>query len=267
MNRVTLNMPTKSPFVSLLSTAPSFSPATHLHEPLTTPPMRGVTSPPDPNKVETNFVKGGTCSMNPNKIRGWQFRIRSREHRDDEIIVITDSLYVLSQYAINVLHKPEIICCVKSDTDRKKTLEAFKSDKEPTLYLLFFQAYVFLKITLYIVSETIFCSSAAATLVHNSNLLGLLEAEFRNANDTLTVLGAHEELVVSLPGLEIVSGFSVGLDKVDLGYDEEKGIKVTNRPYVLTDNVYALAIGLRFVTLKGICESDRYVIENEGGPN
>ncbi|GJW11270.1 zinc finger, CCHC-type containing protein [Tanacetum coccineum] len=38
--------------------------------------------------------------------------------------------------------------------------------------------------------------------------------------------GAQKEHVDSLPGLEIVSGFSIGLDKVDLGYDEEKGFKL-----------------------------------------
>ena len=49
-------------------------------------------------------------------------------------------------------------------------------------------------------------SSAAATLVHNSNLLGLLEAEVRNANDTLITLSVlellyevfHHSIIVSL---------------------------------------------------------------------
>ncbi|GKC91165.1 tetratricopeptide-like helical domain-containing protein [Tanacetum coccineum] len=136
MNRVTLNMPRESPFVPLLSIDPSLSPTTLLHEPLAIPPMRRVTLPPDPNKGYLGFERKTTYrirpnSMNPYKIRGWQFCIRSREQRDNVIIVIAYSLYVLSQYAIGVLHKPEIICYVKSDTDGKKTLAAFKSDKEP----------------------------------------------------------------------------------------------------------------------------------------
>ncbi|PWA82402.1 hydroxyphenylpyruvate reductase [Artemisia annua] len=69
--------------------------------------------------------------------------------------------------------------------------------------------------------------------------------------------GADKELIDSLPCLEIVSSFSVGLDKVDLGYCKEKGIKVTNTPDVLTDDVADLAIGLMLSTLRGICESDR----------
>ncbi|GJW99951.1 hydroxyphenylpyruvate reductase-like protein [Tanacetum coccineum] len=71
--------------------------------------------------------------------------------------------------------------------------------------------------------------------------------------------GADKELIDSLPGLEIVSSFSVGLDKVDLGYCKEKGIKVTNTPDVLTDDVADLAIGLMLATLRGICECDRFV--------
>ncbi|GJY13528.1 hydroxyphenylpyruvate reductase [Tanacetum coccineum] len=302
MNRVTLNMPRESPFVPLLSIAPSLSPATLLHEPLSILPMRRVTSPPDPNKGYLGFERKttyrirlnrcssyigsgqpGLCSMNPYKIRGWQFRIRSREHRDNAIIVIAYSLYVLSQYAIGVLHKPEIICYVKSDTDGKKTLEAFKSDKEPNTISTILSS-IMLSYLCFMALQCL--NHQSATLVHNSNLLGLLEAEVRNANDkliTLSVLellyevgasldmslddlirnnkkkfgvhggrgsdpgptrcfnnrGAQKEHVDSLPGLEIVSGFSIGLDKVDLGYDEEKGFKVTNRPYLLTDDVDA----------------------------
>ncbi|XP_023761859.1 glyoxylate/hydroxypyruvate/pyruvate reductase 2KGR [Lactuca sativa] len=74
-----------------------------------------------------------------------------------------------------------------------------------------------------------------------------------------TKVGADRELIDSLPALEIVSSFSVGLDKVDLGHCKEKGIRVTNTPDVLTEDVADLAIGLMLATLRGICECDRYV--------
>ncbi|XP_071691988.1 glyoxylate/hydroxypyruvate/pyruvate reductase 2KGR-like [Rutidosis leptorrhynchoides] len=67
------------------------------------------------------------------------------------------------------------------------------------------------------------------------------------------------EFIESLPALEIVSSFSVGLDKIDLEYCKEKGIRVTNTPDVLTDDVADLAIGLILTTLRRICECDRYV--------
>lgn len=71
--------------------------------------------------------------------------------------------------------------------------------------------------------------------------------------------GADSNLIDSLPSLEIVSSFSVGLDKIDLGKCKEKGIRVTNTPDVLTEDVADLAIGLILTTLRGICACDRYV--------
>ncbi|KAF9616468.1 hypothetical protein IFM89_029765 [Coptis chinensis] len=72
-------------------------------------------------------------------------------------------------------------------------------------------------------------------------------------------VGASSELIDSLPKLEIVSSYSVGLDKIDLNKCKEKGIRVSNTPDVLTDDVADLAIALILSTLRRICESDRYV--------
>lgn len=71
--------------------------------------------------------------------------------------------------------------------------------------------------------------------------------------------GADVKLIESLPKLEIVSSFSVGLDKIDLKKCKEKGIRVTNTPDVLTEDVADLAIGLMLAVLRRLCECDRYV--------
>lgn len=71
--------------------------------------------------------------------------------------------------------------------------------------------------------------------------------------------GADANLIDSLPKLEIVSSFSVGLDKIDLKKCKEKGIRVTNTPDVLTEDVADLAIGLMLAVLRRLCECDRYV--------
>lgn len=71
--------------------------------------------------------------------------------------------------------------------------------------------------------------------------------------------GADAELINTLPGLEIVSSFSVGVDKIDLDKCKEKGIRVTNTPDVLTEDVADLAIGLILAVLRRLCECDRYV--------
>ncbi|XP_047329597.1 glyoxylate/hydroxypyruvate/pyruvate reductase 2KGR-like [Impatiens glandulifera] len=72
-------------------------------------------------------------------------------------------------------------------------------------------------------------------------------------------IGANANLIDALPSLEIVSSFSVGLDKVDLAKCKDKGIRVTNTPGVLTEDVADLAIGLMIALLRRLCESDRYV--------
>ncbi|GLT76196.1 hypothetical protein SLA2020_478690 [Shorea laevis] len=71
--------------------------------------------------------------------------------------------------------------------------------------------------------------------------------------------GADAQLIEALPKLEIISSFSVGLDKIDLAKCKEKGIRVTYTPDVLTDDVADLAIGLMLAVLRKLCESDRYV--------
>ncbi|KAJ6389502.1 hypothetical protein OIU77_027764 [Salix suchowensis] len=71
--------------------------------------------------------------------------------------------------------------------------------------------------------------------------------------------GADAQLIHQLPNLEIVSSFSVGLDKIDLAKCKERGIRVTNTPDVLTDDVADLAIGLMLAVLRRLCQSDRYV--------
>ncbi|KAF7843357.1 hydroxyphenylpyruvate reductase [Senna tora] len=71
--------------------------------------------------------------------------------------------------------------------------------------------------------------------------------------------GADAELINALPKLEIVSSFSVGVDSIDLNKCKEKGIRVTNTPDVLTDEVADLTIGLILALLRRLCECDRYV--------
>ncbi|XP_054781453.1 glyoxylate/hydroxypyruvate/pyruvate reductase 2KGR-like [Prosopis cineraria] len=71
--------------------------------------------------------------------------------------------------------------------------------------------------------------------------------------------GADAALIDALPKLEIVSSFSVGVDKIDLNKCREKGIRVTNTPDVLTDEVADLTIGLILAVLRRLCECDRYV--------
>ncbi|WVZ72922.1 hypothetical protein U9M48_021304 [Paspalum notatum var. saurae] len=71
--------------------------------------------------------------------------------------------------------------------------------------------------------------------------------------------GADAELIDALPALEIVASFSVGIDRVDLAKCRDRGIRVTNTPDVLTDDVADLAVGLAIAVLRRIPQADRYV--------
>ncbi|KAM0913603.1 hypothetical protein ACQ4PT_012037 [Festuca glaucescens] len=70
---------------------------------------------------------------------------------------------------------------------------------------------------------------------------------------------ADSALIDALPALEIVASFSVGIDRVDLAKCRERGIRVTNTPDVLTDDVADLAVGLAIAALRKIPQADRYV--------
>ncbi|TQD91551.1 hypothetical protein C1H46_022846 [Malus baccata] len=83
---------------------------------------------------------------------------------------------------------------------------------------------------------------------------GAVRAVIGNAGN-----GADVGLIEALPELEIIASFSVGIDKVDLEKCREKGIRVTNTPDVLTDDVADLAIGLALGVLRRLCEADGYV--------
>ncbi|CAH9135649.1 unnamed protein product [Cuscuta epithymum] len=71
--------------------------------------------------------------------------------------------------------------------------------------------------------------------------------------------GTDSGLIDSLPNLEIVSTCSVGYDKIDLAKCRERGIRVTNTPNVLTDEVADAAIALVLATLRRICAADAFV--------
>jgi hydroxypyruvate reductase len=70
-------------------------------------------------------------------------------------------------------------------------------------------------------------------------------------------------LLDQLPKLEIISVFGVGYDGVPVAYCKERGIKVTNTPDVLTDDVADVALGLILMTGRGFAKLNRFARAGE----
>jgi len=70
-------------------------------------------------------------------------------------------------------------------------------------------------------------------------------------------------LLDALPKLEIISVFGVGYDGVPVDYCRQRGIKVTNTPDVLTDDVADVAVGLIMMTGRGFVRLNRFVHAGE----
>ena len=72
-------------------------------------------------------------------------------------------------------------------------------------------------------------------------------------------LGASNDLINSLPKLEIISFFGVGLDAIDLAYAKSKKICVTITPDVLTSDVADIAMGLCLAVARNIPQGETHV--------
>ncbi|CAN4122252.1 unnamed protein product [Withania somnifera] len=80
-------------------------------------------------KQENQRTRQALYVMNPNKFRACEFLIRFHEQqRADKIIVFSDNLFALREYAMK-LRKPMIYGCT-SHVERMKILEAFRTSPE-----------------------------------------------------------------------------------------------------------------------------------------
>jgi lactate dehydrogenase-like 2-hydroxyacid dehydrogenase len=70
-------------------------------------------------------------------------------------------------------------------------------------------------------------------------------------------------LLDALPALEIISVFGVGYDGVPVDYCRKRGLKVTNTPDVLTDDVADVAVALVMMTGRGFARLNRFALAGE----
>ncbi len=72
-------------------------------------------------------------------------------------------------------------------------------------------------------------------------------------------VGADAALMDALPRLEIIGCYGVGYDLIDVGAARARGIRVTNTPDVLTEEVADLAMGLLLAAARRIPAGDDWV--------
>ena len=99
----------------------------------------------------------------------------------------------------------------------------------------------------------------------SSHKPGLLAAEGQRIRGLVQGGGTvtPTELLDQLPKLEIISVFGVGYDGVPVDYCRKRGLKVTNTPDVLTDDVADVAVGLVLMTGRGFAKAERFVRSGE----
>ncbi len=69
-------------------------------------------------------------------------------------------------------------------------------------------------------------------------------------------LGASAALMAALPALEIVACYGVGTDAIDLAHARAAGVRVTNTPDVLTEDVADMAVALLLAAARQIPQGD-----------
>jgi lactate dehydrogenase-like 2-hydroxyacid dehydrogenase len=72
-------------------------------------------------------------------------------------------------------------------------------------------------------------------------------------------LGASEAMIAACPNLEMISVFGVGYDAVHLASCRERGIKVSNTPDVLTDDVADIALAMLLALVRRTGQAEEWV--------
>lgn len=85
------------------------------------------------------------------------------------------------------------------------------------------------------------------------------EAKQVTAIATRGELGASAELIAKLPNLQVISVYGVGYDAVNLDACRARGIRVTNTPDVLTNDVADLGVAMMLCQSRGMIGAEQWV--------
>ena len=90
-------------------------------------------------------------------------------------------------------------------------------------------------------------------------------SEIKTEVDAIAVMGGYKitpELMKGMPNLKIIACYGVGYDAIDINCAKSLGIKVTNTPEVLNDEVADTAIALMLCVYKKIVTADNFARNN-----
>ena len=90
-------------------------------------------------------------------------------------------------------------------------------------------------------------------------------SEIKEEVDAIAVMGGYKitpSLMKSMPNLKIIACYGVGYDAIDINHAKSLGIKVTNTPEVLNDEVADTAIALMLCVYKQIISADNFARAN-----
>jgi D-3-phosphoglycerate dehydrogenase len=71
--------------------------------------------------------------------------------------------------------------------------------------------------------------------------------------------GANAALIEALPNLEVIACYGVGFDAIDIDCARDRGVRVTNTPDVLTEDVADFGLALLLGTARMIPQGDQHV--------
>ncbi len=72
-------------------------------------------------------------------------------------------------------------------------------------------------------------------------------------------LGANRAMIEACPNLKVISVYGVGYDAVDLAACRERGIRVSNTPDVLTNDVADLGVAMMLCLARGMIGAEQWV--------
>lgn len=76
-------------------------------------------------------------------------------------------------------------------------------------------------------------------------------------------LGAGAAMIAACPKLEVIAVYGVGYDAVDIAACRARGIRVTNTPDVLTEDVADLAVGMALMLSRGMLAAAEWVASGD----